>query len=179
MPENRKRPGFSRFPMLWLAAVFAAGILTEHLAGLDLTPALVIAATAAILAVAVSDPRYAAWFLLTAFAAAGIAAANIETRLVSADRVKVIYDTGIIASGEPVELVGVLTGPPEPAPGGEFLTVSSEKISHHGEERSATGMVRLFLAQSSEGAANDGLTRWSPKVLTGKQLQILDLKFQI
>lgn len=155
MSETADRPRFNRLPMLWLAMFFAAGILTTQFVQIDITAALTIAAVAAMLAVLSPNRNYSTVFILIAFAAAGALTARAEKISVADDRVKVIYDSGTIASGEPVELEGVMRGGAEPAVGGEFLELRAVAITYRGIERKASGNVRLFLPDPADVGSSD------------------------
>lgn len=142
---------FSRYPMLWLGTAFAAGILAYNFAEFDLVvvfAAAILIASAGVLLC--SRQAVAGWLMLGAFAAAGLGSAIIERRAVSPDRIKVLYDSGIVASGDPVEVEGVLLGRPEPGVEGVFLDMRTEKLRYRGHERSASGRVRLFLVLGSD-----------------------------
>jgi len=176
LSETADRPRFNRLPMLWLAVFFAVGILIDQFVSIDITFALAIAATTAILAVLISNRNYATCLILLAFAAAGALTAQAEMASISVDRVKVIYDSGTIASGEPVELEGVMKGGPELAVGGVFLELHAQSITHHGIERKASGNVRVFLPDpvdsGSSVAESDADLSESPDLKS----EITDLK---
>jgi len=144
MPEDPQRPNFNRYPMLSLAVAFVAGILLSGVLILDLKLILVACASFAFGAFIFRQSRYATILILAAFAAAGCGIAIIE-RDISPDRLRVLYDSGAIRSGDPVEIEGVLLGGPEPSVDGVLLNLSSEKVWYHGEERGVSGNVRLFL----------------------------------
>ena len=91
--------------------------------------------------------------LIAAFFFAGHALATLETRAGGSDRLSKMYDSGLIASGEPVELTGVVQGQPEPAQHSFYLTLQVEKISVKGQLRDATGSV-LLLAHVSADRVN-------------------------
>lgn len=55
-----------------------------------------------------------------------------------------LYDEGVIKSGEPVELTGVIERAPEPAPDGFYLTLKVERLSFKGLEREVFGRVMFF-----------------------------------
>jgi competence protein ComEC len=82
-------------------------------------------------------------FLLITFGAAG-AFVYTTSIAVPDDRLKTIYDSATIESGEPVELEGVLTVNPEPSFDGYFLRMRVERLIHDGEEKIVSGEVKLF-----------------------------------
>src|SRR5580765_330248 len=145
MPEDRKLPKLNSYPMLWLAASFAAGILAGSIANIDLRVSVAACAFFAIVAAIFRKHYFASYLIIIAFAAAGTASIQIEKLSVAPDRLRVLYDNGTIRSGDPVEIEGVLLGRPEPSMGGVFLNLRSEKIIYRGREQSVTGNVRLFL----------------------------------
>lgn len=55
-----------------------------------------------------------------------------------------MYDDGVLTYGEPVELTGVISGQPEPAPDSFYLTLEVERISFKGAVRDACGTVLLL-----------------------------------
>ena len=107
MAEPRP-PGFSKFPLLFLAACFArryrcaAGSFPISLGAL-----LAIAASSAAAAAITIRGRFAVAFVGIAFFAAGSAVYLLHESLPN-DRIKRIYDEGRIASGDPVVLTGTL-----------------------------------------------------------------------
>ncbi len=81
--------------------------------------------------------------VLLAFVAAGAFSVEIEkSRNAAPDRIRNIYDSGQIESGTPVEVEGVLTGQPEAAFDGEFLTLRTERLRWKGADRQITGNLR-------------------------------------
>ncbi len=145
MPEDRPRPNFNRYPMLWLAAAFATGILATKLIDINVDILFATSTVFAIASIIIRRYSFAAILMLAAFATAGSALATIETTSISPDRLRVLYDNGTIRSGDAVEIEGVLTGRPEPSIDGVFLNLRSEKITYRSREMKASGNVRLFL----------------------------------
>jgi competence protein ComEC len=82
--------------------------------------------------------------IAVAFFWAGATLAIVEHRGVAANRVQRFFDDGVIASGDPVEVTGVMTGAPEPAPESFYLILRVERLRLKGTEREASGVVRLF-----------------------------------
>ena len=79
--------------------------------------------------------------VLAAFVCAGISLALINDQPAPATRVASMLESGVISSGDPVEVTGVVQGEPEPAPQSFYLTVKAERISVEGIEREASGIV--------------------------------------
>ncbi len=155
MPEDRKRPNFNRYPMLWLAASFALGILLANSVSLAETMWPVVFATVfATLALLGRKHGISTLFITLAFALSGVVSFQCEVKRNNApDRLKVLYDNGTIRSGDAVEIEGVLTGRPEPSVGSVLLNLRSQKIAYRGSEYDVSGNVRLFLPVK-EAAAN-------------------------
>lgn len=140
------RPPVAPHPLLLLAIAFAAGILAARLAGLSIVPALVFCAASSILALLCCLRRRsgcATLFLALAFCSAGAVLAVAERQSARVDGLERLFGEGIIASGDPLEVEGVLTRAPEVAPGGFYLTLRVEKIRFKETERPASGHVRL------------------------------------
>jgi len=75
---------------------------------------------------------------------AGATGAAFERRGIEAERVRRLYEEGRVASGEPLELTGVLSRAPEFAPDGFYLTLRAEQLRLRGTERKASGAIELF-----------------------------------
>jgi competence protein ComEC len=132
-----------------LAAAFAAGILFAHInTALPFYLSTVCGALSTLLALVAFKRRQATLAtlgLMLAFLCAGAAVAQVEGRRnAGEERVRHLYETGIIASGDPLELTGVAVRAPEFALDGFYLTLRIEGVRVRGEERAATGAVELF-----------------------------------
>lgn len=91
-------------------------------------------------------PRSTAVFaLLAAFLALGGLSYRLEFAGVRQDRLRAIYDTRRIGSGEPVDLEGVLLGWPEPAYNGVFLRLAANTIVYKSVASAVSGNVRIFV----------------------------------
>jgi competence protein ComEC len=138
---------FNPYPLALLAACFGSGILFAHFTDLHLIVYLACGLALSILAAwSFTRRRQAVASLLIAIAFfwMGAILAAVENRGVTADRVQRLYDDGVIASGDPVEVTGVLERAPEPAPESFYLLLHVEKLRFKGVERDATGVVWLF-----------------------------------
>jgi competence protein ComEC len=82
--------------------------------------------------------------MVAAFLCAGLILSSIEARPAAHNRISRMYDEGVFAYGEPVELTGALFGQPEPAPDSFYLTLQIERIAVKGIERDASGTVLLL-----------------------------------
>jgi len=140
------RPPFAPHPLMLLALCFAAGILTARLTGLTIIQSLAFCAASSILALLCFmrwRSMYVTLFLFIAFYSAGLMLAVAEKRSVHINGLERLFDEGIIASDDPVEIEGVVASAPEPAPEGFYLTLRVEKIRFKETERLAVGRVRL------------------------------------
>jgi competence protein ComEC len=129
---------------MMLAACFALGILAAHNIPLPLSYYLISGAISVALSVYFHARRRAALATLCgalAFALAGATLFLWETKDVAADSVQRLYEKGVISSDAPVEVTGVLTGAPERAPAGLYLTLRVEKIGCVAIERAASGTI--------------------------------------
>ena len=141
------RPSFNPNPLALLAASFAAGILFARLASPPLFILLLSSALATLIALAAFERRretLATLLLLLAFATAGAAFAGVEERGVSVERVRRLYEDGRVASGDPVEITGVIERAPEFAPDGFYLMLRVERLRARGAEGATAGAVELF-----------------------------------
>jgi competence protein ComEC len=149
MFHDRLSPNFSKFPMLWLASAFGIGILASSGTNVEPWAPAVAAAVTGCIAFAVRTREYAVYLVLAAFVAAGSCAAAVEKASVGPNRVRSVYDSGTIRSGDPVEVEGIITAPPEPSVDGYFMTVLAEMLSYHGRDLAASGNVRVFIPESA------------------------------
>ncbi len=150
MPISPNARNFSPYPMLWISIFFAGGIaLARTEAGI-----WVGAVTFVLILLLLLRPRVARAALPLIFVPLGIGCYLIETGNVSDDRIKNIFDSAAIASGDAVEIEGVLRGHPELAHGGAFLRVRAERLTFQGVVRNVSGDVRMFAhSDESETAA--------------------------
>ncbi|MGI8638975.1 MAG: ComEC/Rec2 family competence protein, partial [Pyrinomonadaceae bacterium] len=88
--------------------------------------------------------KFALIFLSIAFVAVGGLCLSVENNSVAPNRLKRLYDTSQIKSGDPLEIEGVLQGKPELAVGGFFLILKAEKAVYKDAEIKVSGNVRLF-----------------------------------
>ena len=152
LPQAR----FASSPLLALAVALSCGIALRHYLTLQsksiLIFGLVIGAGATLFSVALVWKRKLTLVSLplpAAFFCAGLVLSSIESSDVQPNGIAQMYDSGLIASSEPVELTGVVQGQPEPAPDSFYLTLRAERIRFKGSERDALGTV-LLLAHARE-----------------------------
>lgn len=154
MAEKTQKPRVSMFPLLWLAAFFALGIAVGRFFPMDIraiAPVCVILAAAGAL---FSRKTYATIFICAAFTALG-ALTVLQGSTVSADRIRRIYDDGVIASGDPVEIEGILVGGIEPAFGGYSLNLKADALFFRGQKQAVSGIVRLFVSTKDSESSDE------------------------
>ncbi len=137
---------FTLYPLAWIASFFAIGILAENYFNFSWQIYLSIAIISAIS----STLFRKSIFILIAFFALGGFCLQTEKLSVSPNRVKILYDSGIFTSGEPIEIEGILQGKPELAVGGFFLWLKTEKAIYKGEAKEISGDIRLFAPISND-----------------------------
>lgn len=147
------RPRFVSAPLLSLGVAVCGGIIVQHYAKLDsrsfaFVLALALAASVICLVSLKRGKLVASTLsLFIAFFCTGTVLVRTIDRPL-ANRIATMYDQGAIGPGDPVEIVGVVIGEPEPAPHSFYLTMRVERVATRGSERDASGTV-LLLAQAS------------------------------
>ncbi len=78
---------------------------------------------------------------------------------VASNRVKTLFERGVIQADEPVEIWGVITSAPELAPDRIYLEIALEKLATFGKEQSASGTVRVVVpfGEAQDRAEYDAL----------------------
>lgn len=161
--SSPRRPTLIAHPLIALAVSLALGIVCVRTAEFASLTACLSGGGAATLAAvcfyARRNERGAAGALLVAFFFAGASLALIERESVAADHVQRFFEEGVLVSGEPVEVWGVLEGAPEDAPDGIRLALRVRRIRSRGVERNASGTVLLFapVRDREQRAAYDAL----------------------
>jgi len=155
MNEPQTSKPFSQYPLAVLAAAFSAGIVFAHWfpPGLILLVALMGVCSAA--AFVGRGTTTGSLFIVLAFFVLGSICLSIENARVRGDRLRVLIDTGVLPSGEPVELQGRIVGSVEPMPDGVSITLAASRLSYRGQSQTASGNVRLFVAVADERASED------------------------
>jgi competence protein ComEC len=140
-------PSFNPYPLALLAAAFAGGAALAHFTGAPVSrssPACLLASIAAV-ALWLRDSRTAATAsLVLAYAFAGAALASTERLSPGEPRLRSLYEEGLIASGDPAEVTGVIERAPESSPEGLFFSLKVEEVRAGGAERLCAGRVELF-----------------------------------
>ncbi len=144
---------FSAHPLTYIAVAFTIGIIAARLIRFTGPIPLVIAAVLTlltILALLKNRLNSATTLLLLAALAAGALLAEIEKSRVSENQLKRLIDEGVIEQGAPVELTGVVNGPPESAPDSVYLSVRVERIRFKKLDCNVSGVVALVLTLSQK-----------------------------
>jgi competence protein ComEC len=163
MSTSPHAPDFGEYPLAFIAAAFAVGILLARSAGVAPAPCIALAAafsTSALLAAFKKKNATAARLVLLAFACAGASLSSIETKAARAGtRLRSFYERGELAPGDPIEVTGVLERAPELAPDGLVLSLRLEALRFREQERPCSGRVELFapLIGKRAAAAYDAL----------------------
>jgi competence protein ComEC len=144
---------FSRYPLAWLASWFAVGIVVGKLVDVGFLFGFI--AIAFLYACCLVWIRSAAVLLSVIFISLGIFCCQLESASMPDNRVKRLYDEMRLQSGDPVELEGVLLGPPESAYDGVFLLVGVEQVTFRNSIIDTAGKVRLFLPVEDAGAGGE------------------------
>ena len=150
---QKTSPGFSLYPLLWLAVFFSFGILTANFLALDWKIFLPVCLIFAVLTIVFLKRQFSVVFLALAFFALGAFCFQSKNQNISENRLKKLYDENKIVSGNPVEIEGVLLTKPELAVGGFFLELKSEKIIYKGDTTNVSGKIRFFAAVPNEQIA--------------------------
>lgn len=150
LPQAR----FASSPLFTLAAATSSGILAGHYVTLQSKSILILTISVgftlwSVALISRRKLRSASILLVVAFLAAGFALSIIENRPIAPYRVARMYDSGLLAPAEPVELTGIVQGQPEAAPDGFYLNLRAESTRFKGTERNASGTV-LLLAHARE-----------------------------
>jgi competence protein ComEC len=156
MSTQPHRRNFNEYPLAALAASFAAGVLLPNFTSASLGLCLTLAALTSIYTIFSTLKRHAStsYFVLVALAFAGASLASLEARASSdASRLRVLYERGRIAPGEPVEVTGVVERTPEFAPDGLLFDVRAERVRSRGVERECAGRVEFFAPVADARAA--------------------------
>ncbi|HUQ31636.1 MAG TPA: ComEC/Rec2 family competence protein [Pyrinomonadaceae bacterium] len=153
-----QQPSFFPHPLAALAAAFALGILAARFISPRFNVVLmcsVVSSLAAVYGFAKRRGLATSLLLFLAFCSVGATLALLEKSSVTAERVRRLYDEGVIHTGEPVEVTGVMERAPEPGPDGFYLTLGVERLRFKGEEREASGQVLLFAPVRDRATLSD------------------------
>ena len=101
---------FTLYPLAWLTICFAFGVLIGNLLMFSWQIYLVVCLISAILPLILIRKNFAVIFIFLAFTSLGGLSLEIEKMSVSPIRLKILFDSAKLNSGEPIELVGVTQG---------------------------------------------------------------------
>ena len=135
---------FTLYPLLWLAGCFASGILIAHFLNINWRILLPVCIISAFLTIIFQTNKFGTILLSAAFIAAGGLSLSIENNLDAPRRLKNLYGSNQLKSGDPIEIEGVLQGKAELAVSGFFLILKTEKALYKDSEIEISGIVRLF-----------------------------------
>ena len=130
--------------MLWLSAMFAAGIAVFSFLSVSIVVGTVSCVMFGAAALYSARTKYATLLISIAFLAAGGIAYKVQTASITPNRIRSVYDSDQIASGEPVEITGSVSGALESTVDGFFIRITTDLISDRGNTFPASGTVRLF-----------------------------------
>ncbi|MEO5859607.1 MAG: ComEC/Rec2 family competence protein [Pyrinomonadaceae bacterium] len=133
------------YPLLWAAIAFGFGVVLAQVSGADWRMWLGSTVVLGAIAFAVRGSQAGKYLALFTVLFAGALIHQFQISNVAEDRIKRIYDEGLIASGTPVELEGSLIGLPEPAYDGAFIRVAAGQLTSRKITTSDSGNVRLFV----------------------------------
>lgn len=146
---------FTQYPLAWLTFSFIAGIFADKYLDFNWGIYFLICLISAVLTLIFSKQRLSVIFILIAFVSLGSLSLKIEKASIAPNRIKILYDSGKLNSGDPIEFEGVSENKPELAVGGFFLLVRAEKITFKNIEQEVSGKVRLFLPIRDEQIAGE------------------------
>ncbi len=148
MAESPPTLDFGEHPLVALAAAFASGVLLARFTNAPPAASIALAALASSLSLLLFLRRReaaAARLVVLAFVCVGAALSSIEARESGSEaRLRGLFASGRIVSGEPSEVTGVLERAPEIAPDGLLLSLRVESVRHKSVETSCGGRVELF-----------------------------------
>src|SRR5712691_6424179 len=145
------QPRFAQSPLLILAVAISIGILLGSEISVHSRSVLILGTFVvfglgflSIWLVRKRKLTVASMLLVAAFTLTCVALSSFEGRDAAPDRISSMYERGLIAAGDPVELTGTIDGQPEPAPQSFYLKLMVEKIRFEGSERDTSGTVLLL-----------------------------------
>jgi hypothetical protein len=147
MKTSPHQARFTQHPLAQLASAFIAGILTASwfVPGLALSLSLLaLFSVFTLLALSRNRIAPAALSLLLAMFLAGASLAVLEKADTAAGRIKRLIADGLFGPNDPMELAGVLDGPPEFARNGIYLPLRIETVSFKSNNLRASGTVALI-----------------------------------
>ncbi len=137
-------------PLVFIASSFIAGLIFAARYPFSvrawLMAAIIPWLSAAICLLARRDGWIVTSLLLILSFASGGALWAINEASVGETRVRRLFDRGELSAEEPIEIWGTLDDAPEAAPERVYLSLAVEKVATLGQERAASGNVRIVLS---------------------------------
>lgn len=143
------------YPLALLAVCYICGIFLSAKIEAGWQSLSVIFLASIVLAFIFRKRKIRFLFVFSAFVILGAMCFQLEKQSVKPNRLKVLYDTGVLVSGEPLEITGVSSGKPELSVGGFFLTLESENVFYKNVGREVSGKIKLFAPVKNEEAAQE------------------------
>lgn len=147
--------GLTFYPLVWLAACFIFGIFLAAKIEFSWQFLSVFSLAVIIFAFVFMRQKSSIIFVLLAFVSLGGLSFQVEKLAVKPNRLRVLYDTNVLSSGEPLEFTAVSQSKPELTIGGFFLTLSAKSVFHKGSEQAVSGKIRMFAPVISEQTAQE------------------------
>lgn len=150
--EDRTRPPETglKEPLAILASAFAAGAAVSAFASHDLS--LPFALLFAAISVAGRGSRPATISVCLAFFFAGAFSYSVADRPPPENSIRARIDSGRIASGDPVEINGVVDSGPELLPGARSFDIAAESLRYGGRMLRVPGRVRVYVTLNDKAA---------------------------
>ena len=142
--SDKQAVNFTLYPLLWLAICFALGIILSDFLTINWKVYLFFCAFFSVLAAIFIKKQIVVIFIFTAIFASGAICFQIQKLSVAENRLKILYDSNQISSGDPIEIEGILDSEPETAIGGFFIEIKTEKAFYKENGLEISGNIRLF-----------------------------------
>ena len=149
--KNKSPANFALYPLFWLAICFSGGIAAAHFFNFEWQILLAACLIFAVLAVVFLKRNFVFAFLAAAFFCGGALCLQAESeRANQPNRLRNLYQSGQINSGDPIEITGIISGEPDLSPNGFSFEIAAEKAIYKSAEMRVAGNVRLFAPISGE-----------------------------
>lgn len=155
MQKNSSRTNANLYPLVPVSIIFALGICVGRAFEVDTWILVAFVATCSALAFSLRHRKTATAFVLIAFFVLGAFCLHQESSSIRPDRIRSLIDSGMIVSGNVLEVEGILTSPPEPTVEGAILTLDVRQIVFQGQPYSASGPVRIYSLLTDAEAGNE------------------------
>lgn len=150
---NKSITDLTAYPLAWFAVGFICGISLS--AGSEIGWMFLSVISVLLLTLGFIFKKQKLIFLFLFFTALGALSSQIEKSSVKQNRLKTLYDTSVLISGEPLEITGISQGKPELSVGGFFLTVEAEAVVRRGDEQKVSGKIKLFAPAATDQIAQE------------------------